>query len=540
MNAKHAMSEDNLGLTSFTALAAQGLQRIPLTKTLYADIDTPVGTYLKVANAPYSYLLESVEGGQKWGRYSFIGLPSQRIIKVSGFQVTELRRIFGANDADKVEEEKNSFECADPLEYIHTQAQKLHIPDELAVNQPDAIKMLPRFSGGFVGYFAYESAAYAEKRLRHLLDKPDNIGCPEIVMMQSDEIIAFDNLLGKMILICYADVKAASDIKNAYGLAQERLSEMSAMIAKPLPPELNSSLSLAGSASDDSLNKLLSKDAESQGDAYRKMVTKIKQYIRAGDVMQVVPSQRMEIDFPHNSFDFYRTLRTVNPAPYMFHLNLDDFSIAGASPEILARLERTEKQRIATLRPIAGTRRRGANEEEDKLLEKDMLADPKEIAEHLMLIDLGRNDIGKISKVGSVKVSDEFSVEKYSHVMHIVSNVIGEIQDDLGAVDLLKASLPAGTLSGAAKIRAMEIIAELEATKRGVYGGALGYLDWQGNMDMCIAIRTAVIKDDKIFLQAGGGIVADSDEHLEWRETLNKRGALLRVINMLGINEIKA
>ncbi len=514
---------------AFTKLSSQGLQRIPVTKTLYADIDTPVGTYLKVGNSPYSYLLESVEGGQKWGRYSFIGLPSKRIIKVSGFQITELRKNAG-------EDKEETFECADPLEYIREQAEKLHIPAELATNQPEELKLLPRFSGGFVGYFSYECAAYSEKRLRHLLDKTDTIGCPQIVMMQSDEIIAFDNLLGKMTLICYADVKQAANIKDAYEVAQVRLAEMSEMIAKPLPPELNSSLRLEGRDTDDNLQKLLSKAAEFQGKEYRDMVTKVKQYIHAGDVMQAVPSQRMEINFPHDSFNFYRALRTVNPAPYMFHLHLDDFSIAGASPEILSRLERTEQGRIATLRPIAGTRRRGTNEEEDKLLEKEMLADPKEIAEHLMLIDLGRNDIGKISKVGSVKVSDEFNVEKYSHVMHIASNVTGEIKDDLGAMDLLRATLPAGTLSGAAKIRAMEIIAELETSKRGIYGGALGYLDWQGNMDMCIAIRTAVIKDDKLFLQAGGGIVADSDEHLEWRETLNKRGALLRVINMLGLD----
>ncbi|MCH9664514.1 MAG: chorismate-binding protein [Gammaproteobacteria bacterium] len=546
---KSTSATDADAFAGFAKLASGGLQRIPVTRTLFADIDTPVGTYLKAGNAPYTYLLESVQGGQKWGRYSFIGLPSRRIIKVSGLRVTEL-----LNQPDQFSQasqsgqsaqspqslegqitEVSSFECEDPLEYIHEQSQKLHIPAALAAAQPQELIDLPRFSGGFVGYFSYECAAYSEKRLRHLLDKPDHIGCPETILMQSDEIIAFDNLLGKMTLICYADVEQAADIKSAYQAGQERLDEMAQVIARPLPAALNSSLRLQGNDSDDDLRKLLSEDAESQGAEYRAMVTKIKQYIRAGDVMQVVPSQRMEIDYTHDPFDFYRALRTVNPAPYMFHLNLGDFSIAGASPEILSRLERTEDGRIANLRPIAGTRRRGKNKEEDDLLAQEMLADPKEIAEHLMLIDLGRNDVGKVSKVGSVKVNDEFSVEKYSHVMHISSNVIGELKDDLDAMDLLRASLPAGTLSGAAKIRAMEIIAELETSKRGIYGGALGYLDWQGNMDMCIAIRTAVIKDNKLFLQAGGGIVADSDEHLEWRETLNKRGALLRVVSMLGI-----
>lgn len=501
-----------------------------MTRSLFADLDTPVSTYLKVGNVPYTYLLESVQGGDKWGRYSFIGLPAQRIFKVEKYQVSNINCLTG---------EAKTLVVEDPLDYIREQNKELSIPPAL----PELLD-LPRFCGGLVGYFAYECAAYTESRLRHLLDKDDGVGCPQIVLMHSDDIIAFDNLLGKMMLISYADLSSGElDLEGIYKKTQTRLNEMENMLASPLPDDLAKPLALHGKDSDDNLQQLLSDDAQSQGDEYRDMVRKVKEYVHAGDAMQIVPSQRMEIAYPCDAFDFYRALRTVNPAPYMFYLHLDAFMVAGASPEILSRLEYRSNgdsqavNGIATVRPIAGTRPRGKNKQEDDLLQQEMLKDPKEIAEHLMLIDLGRNDIGKVSKIGSVKVSDQFGVEKYSHVMHMVSNVTGELKEELDALDLLKSSLPAGTLSGTPKIRAMEIIAELEDSKRGIYGGALGYLGWQGNMDMCIAIRTAIIKQGKLFLQAGGGIVADSDENAEWHETLNKRGALLRVADMLGLSD---
>ncbi len=535
---------DNQEYNKFLRLVQQGCTRIPVARSLFADLDTPVGTYLKLGNSPYTYLLESVQGGEKWGRYSFIGLPAKRIIKAEGFTLTEYTR-----ESDGDEFTRHSFECEDPLDYIQRQIKNSEL--DPALKESSLLTELPRFCGGFVGYFSYDAAGYSEKRLRHLLDKEDPLSCPQILIMQSDEIIAFDNLLGKMILICYADLSSGEEKKaegkgeennskisetagkEAYAKTQKRLDEIEQILAKPMREGLNSPLKIHGSDSDANLHKLLSTDEA--GTKYRANVTRIKKYVHAGDVMQVVPSQRMSINYPHKDFDFYRALRTVNPAPYMFFLDLDDFRVAGASPEILARLEHDGGKRIATIRPIAGTRPRGKDEAEDLRLEKDMLQDPKEIAEHLMLIDLGRNDIGKVSKIGTVKLSDEFQVERYSHVMHIVSNVVGELKEELDAMDLLRASLPAGTLSGAPKIRAMEIIAELEEYKRGIYGGALGYIGWDGNMDMCIAIRTALIKDGKLFLQAGGGIVADSDEDKEWQETLNKRGALLRVASMLGL-----
>lgn len=526
-------------------MASQGQRRIPVTRSLFADLDTPVSTYLKVGNKPYSYLLESVQGGEQWGRYSFIGLPAQKVIILKGYKIIELVQDSVENAEVITYKQHKQIEVPSPLDYIWDRCEEKSIP----ISSLDT-DSLPRFCGGFVGYFSYECAAYTERRLRSILDKPDPLDCPQAVLMQSDEIIAFDNLLGKIMLICYAELEECSvNLDEAYELSQRRLDAMENKLKEPLNYKdyqgANKSsktsfaqyrLSANSLSNDDKLQQLLSKESAAKGKEYRAMVGRIKEYIRAGDVMQVVPSQRMEVDYSHKPFDFYRTLRTVNPAPYMFHLDLKDFQVAGASPEILARLEVGPKGRVATLRPIAGTRPRGSSSDEDKLLEKSLLNDPKEIAEHVMLIDLARNDIGKVAKIGTVKVSDEFSIEKYSHVMHIVSNVQGELRDELTPMELLKASLPAGTLSGAAKIRAMEIIAELEPVKRGIYGGALGYLGWHGNMDLCITIRTAIIKDNKIYIQAGGGIVADSEPDKEWHETLNKRGATLRVLGMLGLS----
>ena len=515
---------DSKDFAKFKHWAEQGYKNIPVTRSLFSDLDTPVSTYLKVGNVPYSYLLESVQGGDKWARYSFIGLPAERVIKVTNNKLLDINHKSG---------EAKEFEVEDPIAYLRE-----HLDAKAISPDVPELEELPRFFGGLVGYFAYECAAYTEERLRHLLEKENTLGCPHIILMHSDKIIAFDNLLGKMLLICHANLSEVG-VEEAYAEAQSQLDEIENLLTSALPAEAVVPLSSAdpSSDSDKKLQKLLGAKGDESGEQYRAMVKRIKEYVRAGDVMQVVPSQRMETSYQHEPFDFYRGLRTVNPAPYMFYLHLDDFQVAGASPEILTRLEHQGNKRIATARPIAGTRPRGKDEAEDLRLEQDMLADPKEIAEHLMLIDLGRNDIGRVSKAGSVKVSDQFGVERYSHVMHIVSNVTGELKDELDALDLLRYSLPAGTLSGAAKIRAMEIIAELEPQQRGIYGGALGYLGWQGNMDMCIAIRSAVIKDGKIFFQAGGGIVADSDPEREWQETLNKRGALLRVASILGLDD---
>ena len=491
----------------FSRLAQQGYQRIPLTRARLADLDTPVSTYLKMANRPYTYLLESVQGGERWGRYSFIGLAASQIYKVRGYELTILTN-----------GEQTTQTLTDPLSYIGDLCRKRAVPQ---------LPGLPRFYGGLVGYFAYECVGYTEPRLQSILTKPDPLNCPHILLLETEELIVFDNLLGKIILLCYA----RADEEDGWRQAQERLDQLEAKIATPLKERL----SIKPDALDTSSGALPVATAEQQAqhdrdaEEYRAAVRRIKTYIEAGDVMQVVPSQRMGLDYPHRPFDFYRLLRTVNPAPYMFYFDLEDFHLAGASPEILVRLE----EDTVTLRPIAGTRPRGVTPEEDEKLEREMLTDPKERAEHVMLIDLGRNDVGRIAEVGSVKVTDSFIVERYSRVMHIVSNVCGTLKSGLSAIDVLRAALPAGTLSGAPKIRAIEIIDELESYQRGVYGGALGYLGWNGNMDLCICIRTIVIQNDKVYVQAGGGIVADSQPQSEWEETLNKRRAIFQVLNML-------
>ena len=481
----------------FNRLKEQGYNRIPLVRFRLADMDTPVSTYLKLANSPYSYLLESVQGGERWGRYSFIGLSARKIIKVNGAEVSLC-----------IGDREEHHRVEDPLAFIASFHQDVSVPD---------LSYLPRFCGGLVGYFSYETIGYVEPRLKRVFAKPNPLDCPHILLMESDELVVFDNQSNQLILVCYA----RTDEEDSWDRAQERLDELERQLSLPLKESHHLDIQKKEFALDYE-NSFTRED-------YEAAVRKIKDYIHAGDVMQVVPSQRMHTKFTHEPFDFYRALRVVNPAPYMFHLNLGDFYVIGASPEILARLEGKQ----VTLRPIAGTRPRGATQEEDNQLEQELLSDEKELAEHVMLIDLGRNDVGRIAKIGSVQLTDKFVVERYSHVMHIVSNVIGEIKDGLSAMDLLKASLPAGTLSGAPKIRAMEIIAELEPIQRGIYGGALGYLSWQGNMDMCIAIRTVVIKNKSLYIQAGGGIVADSDPAREWEETINKRKAIFRALSML-------
>lgn len=484
--------------SQFADLARNSTGRIPVSREILADLETPVSSYLKLARGPYSYLFESVQGGEKWGRYSIIGLPCRVVLRVSGDRVSVTR--------DGVEIETSRQD--DPLAYIEQfqrRYQTVEVPD------------LPRFSGGLVGYFGYDTVRYVEPRLRHSAP-PDEIGVPDILLMVSDEVVVFDNLAGKLILIVHADPEQ----DDAYQQAQRRLDEIEARLAQPLP--FLPPISLAG--------KGVAEDAfvSSMGQAgYEAAVERIRAYTQAGDVMQVVPSQRLTLPFPAEPFNLYRALRNLNPSPYLFYLDLDDFHIAGSSPEILARLERGE----ITVRPIAGTRRRGRSDAEDLEMEREMLSDPKEVAEHLMLIDLGRNDVGRVAETGSVRVTEQMVVERFSHVMHITSNVVGTARADVTALDVLRAALPAGTLSGAPKIRAMEIIDELEPVKRGIYGGAVGYLGWHGNMDTAIAIRTAVIKDGKLYVQAGGGIVADSVPALEWKETMNKARAVFRAAAMV-------
>lgn len=481
---------------AFVRLARDGYNRIPVTREILADLDTPLTTYLKLANGRYSYLLESVEGGEKWGRYSMIGLPCRSVLRVSGHTVTL------ETDGEIVE----THEAADPLAFVNAFKDRYQVPE-----LPD----LPRFSGGLVGYFAYDTVRYIESRLRDSTPS-DELGTPDILLMVSDELVVFDNLSGKLILVTHAD----PDDNAALEKARFRLDDLTRRLQTTnVQPPVQASL-----------NPVTEDDFQSRfGEApFKQAVETIREYILAGDAMQVVPSQRMTIPYDSSPLNLYRALRSTNPSPYMYYMDLGEFHVVGSSPEILARLEDGE----VTVRPIAGTRKRGATEEQDKALEQDLLNDPKELAEHLMLIDLGRNDVGRVAKTGSVTLTDKMIVERYSHVMHIVSNVTGQLQEGLDAIDVLKATLPAGTLSGAPKVRAMEIIDGLEPVKRGVYGGAVGYLAWNGNMDTAIAIRTAVIKDRKLHVQAGAGVVADSVPDLEWQETMNKGRALFRAVAM--------
>ena len=480
----------------FARLAREGYNRIPVTREILADLDTPLTTYLKLANGRYSYLLESVEGGEKWGRYSMIGLPCRTLLRVNGIYI-QLE-----HDGQVIEEHQTE----DPLEFIRQFQQRYRVPE-----LPD----LPRFTGGMVGYFSYDTVRFIEERLEHSTPD-DELNTPDIILMVSDELVVFDNLSGKLILITHANPEE----QHALEKADFRLDNLTRQLQTThVQPPVQASL-----------NPVTEQDFRSGfgEQAFKDSVEKIREYILAGDAMQVVLSQRMTIPYDSSPLNLYRALRSTNPSPYMYYMDLGDFHVVGSSPEILARLEDGE----VTVRPIAGTRKRGATEERDLELEQELLNDPKELAEHLMLIDLGRNDAGRVSKTGTVKLTDKMIVERYSHVMHIVSNVKGELHDGLDAIDVLKATLPAGTLSGAPKVRAMEIIDEMESVKRGVYGGAVGYLAWNGNMDTAIAIRTAVIKNRQLHVQAGAGVVADSIPELEWKETMNKGRALFRAVAM--------
>jgi len=477
----------------FTALSEQGYNRIPLLREALADLDTPLSTYLKLANGPYSYLFESVQGGEKWGRYSIIGLPCRTILRVTGQVITV--------STDGVEVER--AEVDDPLAWIETFAARYRVAP---------VAGLPRFTGGLVGYFGYDTVRYIEPRLGRSR-KPDPLNTPDILLLVSEEVIVFDNLSGRLYLVVHADPAQA----DAVAQAERRLDELVVMLGQATPRPAKRR---AVQVSEDDFVSGFTKEG------FEQAVVRIKDYILAGDVMQVVISQRLSVPFSAQPLDLYRALRSLNPSPYMFYLDLGDFHVVGSSPEILVRLE----EGMVTVRPIAGTRRRGADEEQDRALEAELLADPKERAEHLMLIDLGRNDIGRVCETGTVRVTEQMQVERYSHVMHIVSNVTGQLRQGLSAMDTLRATFPAGTVSGAPKVRAMEIIDELEPVKRGIYAGAVGYLSWYGNMDTAIAIRTAVIKDGALHIQAGAGIVADSVPKYEWMETMNKGRAVFRAV----------
>lgn len=483
---------------SITQLAERGFNRVPVVREVLADLETPLSSYLKLARGPYSYLFESVQGGEKWGRYSIIGLPANTVIKVFGNDV----RV--ESHGEVVEQ----IHTGNPFDFINQYQRRFKVAD---------VDNLPMFNGGLVGYFAYDCVRYVEPKLR--AGQPqDVIGNPDILLMVSDEVLVFDNLAGKLSLIVHVDPREQGALQKA----EQRLDQLERKLqtAEPStePMHLN-----ADAKSEKEFKSHYGRER------YEAAVETIKEYALAGDIMQVVPSQRLSLPFTADPLNLYRALRVLNPSPYMYFLDLGDHHVVGSSPEILARLENGE----VTVRPIAGTRRRGHTPEEDAAMEKELVNDPKEIAEHLMLIDLGRNDVGRVAETGSVVVTEQMVVERYSHVMHITSNVTGKLKPNYTAMDVLQAALPAGTLSGAPKIRAMEIIDELESEKRGVYGGAVGYLSWNGNMDTAIAIRTAVIKNNVLYVQAGGGIVADSIPALEWKETMNKARALFRAVDMV-------
>ncbi len=476
----------------FQDLARAGYNQIPVVLTTLADLDTPLSVYTKLANRPYSYLLESVQGGERFGRYSFVGLPAVTRLRVTRYQV--------AVETEGTPTEL--FEVGDPLTFIEHYTKRF---------KAAPLTGLPRFCGGFAGYFGYDIVRYIEPRLAAGW-KTDDTGTPDILLLLTTELAVIDNLSGQLHLIVYAD---ASD-PQGYARARGRLAALREQLKQPVSlPELTPQ-PVAPAVSDQ------------DPAAYQAMVARAKAYIRDGDIMQVVLSRRICQAFDAPPLALYRALRQLNPSPYMFYYHFDDFQVVGASPEILVRLE----DNTVTLRPIAGTRPRGKTTEEDQALARELLADPKEIAEHVMLMDLGRNDVGRIAETGSVKVTESMVIERYSHVMHIVSNVEGCLKPGMGPLDVLRATFPAGTLSGAAKVRAMEIIDELEPTRRGVYGGAVGYLGFDGNMDLAIAIRTAVVKDKTLVVQVGGGIVADSVPESEWQETVNKSKAVLRAAQL--------
>ena len=475
----------------FHALVAKGYTHIPVVLETFADLDTPLSVYLKLANEPYSYLLESVQGGERFGRYSVIGLPASSRIEVRG------------NDVSVIDvSDKQTMQTEDPLAFVQSYLARFK-----AAPYPG----LPRFCGGLAGYFAYDTVRYIERKLARTArvnPLPDTLDTPDILLLVSEELAVVDNLSGKLYLIVYADATRA----DAYSDARKRLKELLADLREPVQVPVEGPCRTG---------EPVPEFAEAD---FISAVERAKRYIFDGDIMQVVLSQRTSKPYGASPLALYRALRSLNPSPYMFYYHLGSFYVVGASPEILVRLE----GETVTVRPIAGTRPRGKTLGDDAALAADLLADPKERAEHVMLMDLGRNDVGRVAQIGTVKVTENMRIEHYSHVMHIVSNVEGRLKPGLNAMDVLRATFPAGTVSGAPKVRAMEIIDELEVSKRGIYAGAVGYLGFNGDMDLAIAIRTGVIKDGKLHVQAGAGIVADSVPQSEWVETQNKARAVLR------------
>ena len=472
----------------FNQLTQQGYNRIPVVLETFADLDTPLSLYLKLANRPYSYLLESVKGGDRFGRFSYIGLPATTRIEVRGNAITTV-----------TPEKTETVNADDTLAFVESYFSQFKAAPCLAGKS--------RFTGGLVGYFSYDTVRYIERKLKDRA-KPDTLHTPDILLMLSEELAVVDNLSGKLYLIVYVDPQ----LDHAYQRGIDRLKALLTKLRQPVEIPIEKAVTSSAAI------------AEFPEAGFKAAVERAKRYIFDGDIMQVVLAQRTSKPFKASPLSLYRALRSLNPSPYMFFYHFDDCHVVGASPEILVRLE----DDTVTVRPIAGTRPRGKNPQEDAALAADLLADPKEIAEHVMLMDLGRNDIGRVAQTGTVKVTEKMQIENYSHVMHIVSNVEGKLKPELNAIDVLRATFPAGTVSGAPKVRAMEIIDELEISKRGIYAGAVGYLGFNGDMDLAIAIRTAVIKNGNLYVQAGAGIVADSVPQNEWTETQNKAKAILR------------
>jgi anthranilate synthase component 1 len=482
--------------SEFAELAKAGYTRIPVLAEARADLYTPLAVYVKLAGGPYSYLLESVVGGERFGRYSFVGLTCSERIETRGSSTRRILRDARGNDVCL-----ETFH-GDPFDYARVWLKRQRVAPP-----PAAL----RFGGGLVGYFGYEAVRHVEKNALGA-EKPDPLGTPDALLLVSDELAVVDNVLGKLYLVVYADPQQP----DALNTAKRRLEQLRGRLATPLPDSMF--VQRAAAPAQVALERTF---LEPQ---FLDAVHRSKEYILAGDVMQVQISQRASRDFTSPPLELYRALRGVNPSPYMYYFDFGDHHVVGASPEILVRLAGD----AITLRPIAGTRPRGATPQEDARIAEELRADPKERAEHVMLIDLGRNDVGRVAATGSVKVTEVMVVERYSHVMHLVSNVEGRIAPGLDAIDVLKASFPAGTVTGAPKVRAMQIIDELEPVKRGVYSGAVGYLGFNGDMDVAIAIRTAVLKDRRLHVQAAAGVVADSDPLSEWQETQHKARALLK------------
>ena len=488
----------------FKSLASQGYNRIPLLVEAFADLETPLSLYLKLAFSKdvgqHSFLLESVVGGERFGRYSFIGLPARTFIRASGFGAQQLTEV--VTEGQVVESSRDN-----PLDFIAAYQQRFKV-----ALRPG----MPRFCGGLAGYFGYDTVRYIEKKLVASCP-PDSLGCPDIVLLQCEELAVIDNLSGKLYLMVYADPAQPEAYANAKkrlrGLKDQLQYSVSAPLVRP--------------------SQGYPAEREFAKADYLRAVERAQELIEAGDFMQVQVGQRIKKRYTESPLSLYRALRSLNPSPYMYYYHFGDFHVVGASPEILVRQESTEEGTKITIRPLAGTRPRGATPDKDKLAEQELLADPKERAEHVMLIDLARNDIGRVAQVGSVKVTEAFAVERYSHVMHIVSNVEGVLKPGMSNMDVLKATFPAGTLTGAPKVHAMELIDQLEPSKRGLYGGACGYLSYAGDMDVAIAIRTGIIKDQVLYVQAAAGVVADSVPELEWKETEAKARALLRASELV-------